>query len=218
VWNIVSLISTGASLTLGIFFATKYCRFLKQPGTYQVYNTFANISWSLFCKDQYVAICPLRVPNLETATPQQYLREVTIGWKIIVWFVNYCLSIIHYVSPHRDYRITGSFSLITFRSCSYLEVEKLRFLMYSRVAPVLRIRIRDPVLFYPPDPGSGSGIRDGAMVGSGSGIRDKTSRIRNTEWHNTDFIILVIAPVYSNQELPVVFITLFSSMHMCPVS
>jgi hypothetical protein len=38
------------------------------------------------------------------------------------------------------------------------------------LAPVLRIRIRDPVLFYPPDPGSGSGIRDGAMVGSGSGI------------------------------------------------
>jgi hypothetical protein len=32
---------------------------------------------------------------------------------------------------------------------------------------VLRIRIRDQVLFYPPDPGSGSGIRDGAMVGSG---------------------------------------------------
>jgi hypothetical protein len=27
--------------------------------------------------------------------------------------------------------------------------------------------------FTPPDPGSGSGIRDGAMVGSGSGIRDK---------------------------------------------
>jgi hypothetical protein len=38
------------------------------------------------------------------------------------------------------------------------------------IRPVLRIRIWDPVLFYPPDPGSGSGIRDGAMVGSGSGI------------------------------------------------
>jgi hypothetical protein len=51
---------------------------------------------------------------------------------------------------------------------------------YVTCDTVLRIRIRDPVLFYPPDPGSGSGIRDGAMVGSGSGIRDKTSRIRNT--------------------------------------
>jgi hypothetical protein len=31
-------------------------------------------------------------------------------------------------------------------------------------------RIRDPELFYPPDPGSVIRIRDGAMVGSGSGI------------------------------------------------
>jgi hypothetical protein len=30
--------------------------------------------------------------------------------------------------------------------------------------------IQDPVLFYPPDPGSGIRIRDGAMVGSGSGM------------------------------------------------
>jgi hypothetical protein len=43
---------------------------------------------------------------------------------------------------------------------------------------VLRIRIRDPVLFYPPDPGSGSGIRDGAMVGSG--IRDKQTKFVNS--------------------------------------
>jgi hypothetical protein len=38
---------------------------------------------------------------------------------------------------------------------------------------VLRIRIRDPVLFPP-----GSGIRDGAMVGSG--IRDKQSKFVNS--------------------------------------
>jgi hypothetical protein len=32
------------------------------------------------------------------------------------------------------------------------------------------LRIRDPVLFYPPDPGCSNGrIRDVAMVGSGSG-------------------------------------------------
>jgi hypothetical protein len=34
-------------------------------------------------------------------------------------------------------------------------------------------RIRDPVLFYPQDPG-------GKILGSGSGIRDKTSRIHIT--------------------------------------
>jgi hypothetical protein len=32
---------------------------------------------------------------------------------------------------------------------------------------VLRIQIRDPVFFYPPDPGFGSEIWDEAMVGSG---------------------------------------------------
>jgi hypothetical protein len=34
-------------------------------------------------------------------------------------------------------------------------------------------RIRDPVLFYPQDPGSGTEMKN-------LGIRDKTSRIRNT--------------------------------------
>jgi hypothetical protein len=38
-----------------------------------------------------------------------------------------------------------------------------------------RGRIRDSVLFYPPDPGSGSGMEQGRIR-----IRDKTSRIRNT--------------------------------------
>jgi hypothetical protein len=38
---------------------------------------------------------------------------------------------------------------------------------------VLRIRIRDPVLFYPLDPDSGIRIRDEQILGSGSGIRDK---------------------------------------------
>jgi hypothetical protein len=33
--------------------------------------------------------------------------------------------------------------------------------------PVLRIRIRDPVLFYPPDPGSGSGMEQWSDPGSG---------------------------------------------------
>jgi hypothetical protein len=36
-------------------------------------------------------------------------------------------------------------------------------------------RIRDPVLFYPQDPGSGSG-----MTNLGIRIRDKTFQIRNT--------------------------------------
>jgi hypothetical protein len=54
---------------------------------------------------------------------------------------------------------------------------------------VLRIRIWDPVLFYPPDPGSGaflppgSGIRirdrDWAMVGSRSGIKHPGSATLN---------------------------------------
>jgi hypothetical protein len=34
------------------------------------------------------------------------------------------------------------------------------------IYPVLRIRIRDPVPFYPKDPGSGSGIRDDFFSGS----------------------------------------------------
>jgi hypothetical protein len=43
-------------------------------------------------------------------------------------------------------------------------------------------RIRDPVLFYPPDPGSGSRIRalDPGWSNGRIRIRDKTSRIRNT--------------------------------------
>jgi hypothetical protein len=51
-------------------------------------------------------------------------------------------------------------------------------LLIACVKKEVRSGIRDPVLFYPPDPGSEIRIRDGAMVGSG--IRDKTSRIRNT--------------------------------------
>jgi hypothetical protein len=35
---------------------------------------------------------------------------------------------------------------------------------------VLRIRIRDPVPFYPKDPGSGSGIRDAFFPDPGSRI------------------------------------------------
>jgi hypothetical protein len=53
------------------------------------------------------------------------------------------------------------------------QVQRILYLYIAPYSSVLRIRIRDPVLFYPPDPGYGSGIRDGAMVGSGSGIRDK---------------------------------------------
>jgi hypothetical protein len=41
--------------------------------------------------------------------------------------------------------------------------------------PFMYSRIRDPVLFYPQDPGSGSGMKN-----LGIRIRDKTSRIRNT--------------------------------------
>jgi hypothetical protein len=72
-----------------------------------------------------------------------------------------------------------------------LNHSKLKKNFYTQ--SVLRIRIRDPVLFYPPGrgpdtgsgmeqwsdpgsgaflaPGSGIRIRDGAMVGSGSGIK-----------------------------------------------
>jgi hypothetical protein len=52
----------------------------------------------------------------------------------------------------------------------------MKIFIWNKLKPVLRIRIRDPVHFYPTDPGSGaflppgSGIRDGAMVGSGYGI------------------------------------------------
>jgi hypothetical protein len=41
---------------------------------------------------------------------------------------------------------------------------------YNQCTAVLRIRIRDPELFYPPDPGWSNGR---------TRIRDKTSRIRN---------------------------------------
>jgi hypothetical protein len=45
---------------------------------------------------------------------------------------------------------------------------------------VNRGRIRDPVLFTSPDPGSGSGMEQWSDPDLGSGFRNKTSRIRNT--------------------------------------
>jgi hypothetical protein len=43
--------------------------------------------------------------------------------------------------------------------------------MLNAGAPVLRIRIRDPVLFYPLDPGSGSGMNFFRIPDLGSRIR-----------------------------------------------
>jgi hypothetical protein len=42
---------------------------------------------------------------------------------------------------------------------------------FQSLYPVLRIRIRDPVLFYPPEPGSGSGMEQWSDPDPGSGMK-----------------------------------------------